>query len=104
MKREIEWLLGNDTGISSKAIFSTMTGIQYPSAYENWNWPRDAGDFGRCYRLLELFPRWKSRLREVSERFPHWAPIIEAWHELSRLYENNEHARLSARIAELERR
>lgn len=78
----IEWLLGDDTGASSKTILSVMTGnkISYPSV------PIDTSDFGRCVRILEKFPDWKVRLNEVSELYPEWGPLVEAWSELTELY------------------
>lgn len=42
----IDWLLGGDTGVSSKTILSVMTGSEMarPGA------PLDGDDFGRCMR------------------------------------------------------
>lgn len=79
-----EWLLSDDTGMSSKTILAVMTGstgshIGYP--------PADNDDFGRCYRLLKLFPQWRSRLQEVAVAFPEWGPKVKAWAELEALWE-----------------
>ena len=86
MKEEINWLLGSDTGSSSKTILSVMTGTEYahPSV------PCDPGDFGRCYRLLEKFPQWKYRLVEVSNKYPEWKKLITDWHYLSVSYVQGE--------------
>ena len=82
-KRVIEWLLGGDTGISSKTIVGVMTGCAC-----NWtDIPYDPSDFGRCYRLLKLIPEWRGRMREMGERYPKWGPMAEAWEELTALYE-----------------
>lgn len=78
-----EWLLGNDTGISSMTIFSVMTGSNYSSP----DVPHDMGDFGRCYRLLKLFPEWRQRLPEVAAKHKKWGPMVEAWDELTAMYE-----------------
>jgi hypothetical protein len=79
-----DWLLGPDTGISSKTIYSVMTGCQLSRFRAGA--PKDAGDFGRCFRLLELFPAWRERMREVSERWPAWAGLVEAWPALEVRY------------------
>lgn len=79
----IDWLLGGDTGISSKTICAVITG----SKMKDPDVPHDPADFGRCYRLLALFPEWRTRLHEVSEQFPIWGPLVEAWDELTVLYE-----------------
>lgn len=83
-----EWLLSDDTGTSSKTICAVMIGarIEVRHWYEH-DIPHDAGDFGRCYRLLLLFPEWRQRLPEVAQRFPKWGPMVQAWQELTALYE-----------------
>jgi hypothetical protein len=81
----IEWLLSDDTGISSRTIFATMTNSHV--APHNMPIPFDPADFGRCYRLLKAFPLWRLRLREVADRFPEWGPIVNAWPELEAIYE-----------------
>lgn len=81
--KPMEWLLGDDTGISSKTIFSVMTGT--PCAWTGT--PLDPSDFGRCYRLLALFPEWRDRMHEVSAAYPAWTRLVESWGELTALYE-----------------
>jgi len=87
----LDWLTGPDTGISSEVIWETMTGIRVNTLHEVWGHyaPRDPSDFGRCHRLLELFPEWRPRLSEVYEKhpdYPEWKALIENWDELTRLY------------------
>jgi len=60
----LEWLHGLDTGVSSETIYSVMTGHNVLTCGEG-DAPHDPGDFGRCYRLLKLFPEWRERLAEV---------------------------------------
>ena len=79
----IDWLLSGDTGTSSKTICAVMTGSELRST----DVPHDNDDFGRCYRLLRMFPEWRARLHEVAEEFPMWGPMVEAWDELTALYE-----------------
>jgi hypothetical protein len=81
-----EWLLSEDTGISSRTIFAVMTGSKIGGSFGP-DVPHDPSDFGRCYRLLALFPEWRERLTEVAEQFPMWRPMVDAWGELTDLYE-----------------
>lgn len=80
----IDWLLSDDTGISSKTILAVMTGSNV-SRYSRP--PADPSDFGRCYRLLQLFPDWRARLNEVADKFPSWAGLVKEWDELTAMYE-----------------
>ena len=76
------WIVGHDTGRSSKTIWGVMMGVRVP----DMDAPHDPDDFGRCYRLLQLIPEWRRRLHEVAGQCPRWKPIIEAWPQLARLY------------------
>jgi len=78
----IAWYRGSDSGISSETIFEVMTGIPVKNHYI----PLDAGDFGRCFRLLEKFSEWHPRMQEVADRFPEWQPFVSCWDEMTRLY------------------
>lgn len=78
-----EWLLSGDNGTSSETILAVMTG----SSTRYADIPYDNDDFGRCYRLLRLFPQWRARLPEVAQRYPAWGPMVAAWDELSALWE-----------------
>jgi hypothetical protein len=84
-KDAVEWAAGRDTGISSMTIWSVMVGA--PSIYSSYDIPHDPADFGRCYRLLKLFPEWRAKLHLVAEKYPKWKPFVECWDELSELYE-----------------
>lgn len=82
-----EWSNSWDTGTSSQTIYAMLSGHKFlPESRESP--PRDPSDFGRCYRLLKVAPpEWRSRLDEVSKRFPTWKPMVAAWDELTALYE-----------------
>lgn len=81
------WWHGVDVGTSSAAIFAVLCD-------KCWQWeakefcresaPRDAGDFGRCKRLIEAIPEWRERLAEVAEAYPKtaWPRIVARWAEL----------------------
>lgn len=78
----IEWYRGGDTGMSSETIFEVMTNIPV----KRHDIPYDPSDFGRCHRLLELFPEWRSRLDEVAQRFPVWKPFVDNWAKMEEIY------------------
>ncbi len=88
MQRALDWITGEDTGLSSKTIFEVMTSAQ-PSPQRSWIgfYPLDPDDFGRCYRLLQRIPEWRERLPEVAARYPDWCGLVDAWDELTALYE-----------------
>jgi hypothetical protein len=80
-----KWLAGRDTGTSSLTIYAVM--MNTPSPHERYDIPHDPDDFGRCYRVLALFPEWKPRLGEVAVRFPIWVPFVREWDKLTEMYE-----------------
>lgn len=87
---ELEWLLGPDTGTSSKTIFSVLASSKTLRARALGTWrantPSDPSDFGRCHRLLERFPAWRDRLGEVAEAHPKWTRLVDAWGEMTALW------------------
>jgi hypothetical protein len=87
--KELEWIKGPDTGMSSLTIMSVLSDKhKHPGRYEiRGEYPLDPSDFGRCYRLLALFPEWRSRLSEVAEKYPKWKELVEHWDELEALWE-----------------
>lgn len=85
MKRALQWVFGNDTGQSSMTIAAVMLNLP-PASINRPSIPYDAGDLGRCLRLLERLPEWRARLDEVASAFPQWRPLVENWTELERLY------------------
>ena len=85
--REIErltrlaaWMVGDDTGSSSMAIACHMAGIENQAF---WTAPYDPSDLGRCLRLLELFPEWKLRMREMAQHSARWDALTAVWDELA---------------------
>lgn len=71
------WMQGGDCGLSSKAIAGHM-------AYgdSTGDHPLDPADLGRCLRLLELFPEWKPRIKEMAVYSPQWQALAERWDDL----------------------
>lgn len=77
-RRVFTWLLGRDTGSSSKAILAQMV-----CGVSHGEYPYDPADLGRCLRMLELFPEWKARIAEMAGYGKVWAVFIDHWDELS---------------------
>lgn len=63
MKLALEWIVSEDTGLSSKTIWSMMMNGKAP---ERQHAPCDNGDFGRCYRLLKLIPEFEQNLERMA--------------------------------------
>jgi hypothetical protein len=80
-----DWLKGTDTGVSSKTIYSVLSGINF--YLRDTDVPHDPDDFGRCYRLLKRFPGWRERMGDVAEKFPAWKPFVREWGAMTDLYE-----------------
>jgi hypothetical protein len=76
-----EWMRSWDTGMSSKTIWYQMMNQLSPDPRFPW----DPDDFGRCYRLLDAFPAWRTRFEEMRT-VKGWAKFVDAWPELERLY------------------
>jgi hypothetical protein len=101
----MRWICGRDTGVSSKTIWAVMVGAISSLTHcgGEYDVPHDNQDFGRCYRLLMLFPEWEKRLVEVGRYLPKWRPFVLAWPELKALYEKEEiSSRLFERLKECE--
>ena len=81
-----DWLQNGDLGLSSKAIASKMTGINFVKT-EIWGLPhpRDPSDFKRCIDLLIAVPEFKDRLDEMKEVSPIWKVLVDNWGELEQL-------------------
>lgn len=93
-KRALAWSRGNDTGSSSKAMARILAGekVRDPA------YPSDGGDLGRCLRLLEAIPEWKSRLGEVAAAGPEWAALVAHWDELAALHKTDDGKAIYARM------
>jgi hypothetical protein len=95
------WADGPDSGLSSKTIVQVLVGIDLLWPHWEPRTPLDAADFGRCSRMLALFPELRERLFLVSERHPEWWQLVEHWDELEELLANAPES-LAARMRELE--
>lgn len=90
-----KWLSGPDTGMSSETLCRALAKI----AQLRVETPRDASDFGRCYRLLKAIPGWRERIGEMRV-LAGWAPLVDAWDDLERLYEEARESRAFGKFNE----
>ncbi len=83
-ERAQAWIVGANSGASSKTIWAVMTGVKNPRIAHPW----DPGDLGRCLQLLELVPEWKPRIGEMAALSPTWARLVERWDEIAKSMED----------------
>lgn len=80
-----QWLVGSDTGLSSKTLAAIFLGAtDGPEC--RFNYPLDPSDFGRCWRLVEAVPEIRDAFPRICQVYPPMAPFINNWDELSALY------------------
>lgn len=81
-----QWLRGGDTGLSSETICRLLGNLGPPRSPSH---PLDSGDFGRCYRLLKMFPEWRARMPEVAAKYPAtvWPAYVAKWDRMTALFE-----------------
>lgn len=84
MRAYLDWLNGDDHGLSSEAIGTHMLRLQ-PGRW-GWSYPLDPSDLGRCLRLLIHFPQWQKRMGEMAVHGPVWEALVEHWRELEQLF------------------
>jgi len=76
------WRERGETGLSSLTIWAALAG----SITKDPSYPYDPDDYRRCKLLLDLIPEWRTRLCEVTKRFPWFLPFESRWDEFDRLY------------------
>lgn len=88
MKRNkaIEWLLGEDTGVSSKTMCAGVLGIDLGHLADK---PYDIYDLGRCVRFCRYVGITDADLRKICKTYPWWEPLYQNWGRLTYLYDHN---------------
>jgi hypothetical protein len=93
--RALRWIVGEDTGISSRAIWAVMMGV-HQNCHDR-STPSDPSDFGRCYRLLKLIPELEDSLERMrvidydctinGVLYPTvWSSFVDNYWKMKRLY------------------
>lgn len=75
----IEWLAGDDTGLSSRAIAFTALGIDFKGSRY---WPHDPDDLGRCARLVQQIPEARRGIKLLAKKHREWQIVLSHWDEL----------------------
>lgn len=103
-KKLLKWWCCGNVGSSSEAIVFVMCGLSPETILkDSWTpYPHDSTDFGRCYKLLKIFPEWKERIKEMGCLGEIWKRIASAWGELETLYEQENHKKLYKRLSQLQ--
>ena len=86
-KYQSEWV--EDSGLSAGTMFRLFAGKHNNNTHVNGfgEVPTSVTSFVRCHVLIETFPEWKSRLGELSAKYPHWKPYVDHWGELETILE-----------------
>lgn len=83
--RAAQWIVGEDTGLSSISIWAHMMGVEPEDGFTT---PSDPSDLGRCLRLLRAFPEWDQRIAEMAGCGRGWQVLAHHWRELEQLMAN----------------
>lgn len=89
MERAMDWLASDDTGLSSETMCWYFLRGKAPERLHGFPGPchpLDPSDFGRCLRLLQAIPEWRSRLPELAQLSPQWAALVANWDRIEALY------------------
>jgi len=83
-EKRAAWLKMHDNGLSSECIAEKMSGL-----VPRDNYPHDGDDFGRCERLLILYPEWRARLGEMKEVNAMWNALVDRWDEIAEAWRHD---------------
>jgi hypothetical protein len=98
MERDVlRWLAVGKRGMSSEALcFHTALDAQENHLLKNnedrHSHPYDPADFKRRYDFFEAVPLAKANLSRMKQVSPTWNLLVDAWSELSSIYESEPHA------------
>jgi len=81
-EKTLKYLADRDCGLSAKAIIYRMNDIN--DVYTDH--PLDAADFGRCMKLLSVFPEYRVELHHMKDVSKEWVLLVDNWTELEELY------------------
>lgn len=97
--RFAEWVNSGDCGLSSRCIAAVMQNLRGSGEY-----PQDASDFGRCHRLLNRFPEWRGRIREMGAVHPGvWAELASRWQMMTDYFTRGQTSDVTSIIRQCER-
>ncbi len=79
----IAWFLSGDVGTSSETIVAAYFDFNHQGGISH---PHDAGDLGRCIKLLNEVPILNDSLPRLAELDPHWKALFVNWKSLKKAY------------------
>lgn len=82
-----EWIVGGDTGSSSKYMLATALAGVAPKCKWGVEYPRDCSDLGRCIRLIQAAPSVRNALPILAAVSPKWAVLAPEWDALVALHD-----------------
>lgn len=103
-----EWIVNGEVGISSKTMWAALVGVIPENSGKGFKFdvPHDPDDFRRCKLFVEQCGLTSQDLKIIKMRVSWFAPFIDNWAELNRLYAeespNGECPKLYAFMKELE--
>lgn len=80
------WLQYGEHGMSSCAIFTTITGRAVEGKREISH-PHDPSDFNRCHKLLVCVPEFRQLLHLMKKVSPEWENLVNNWDKLTTMLE-----------------
>lgn len=93
------WKDRGEHGVSSETIYSAFCGGSPRSV----DVPHDPDDFRRCKLLLDIIPEWRADLGKIKTVYPWFAPLIDNWDEIERLFVLEEKSGKAAKCYEFMR-
>lgn len=81
-RKIIEWMFGDNTGLSSETMAAYFLGIERRRKYH----PSDPADFNRCLLFLKAVPEVRSRLGELKALSAAWDGLVTNWDELEECF------------------
>lgn len=84
MHRANLWIARGSVGLSSKRIWTHMTGTI--TSGNTSDYPYDPDDLNRCLLLLEAVPEWKARMGEMAAHGAVWAALAARWDEITQSF------------------
>ena len=79
-----KWLASDDVGMSSKYMASVLAPTPWQ---QEFRYPHDPDDFGRCYRLLRAVPELRANSMRLAQCPAPWPQLHAEWLKLEALYE-----------------
>jgi len=81
--RAAAWAKNGQVGMSSRAIYSHMSGALDRNGFRH---PLDPDDLNRCLLLLDLIPEWRERMPEMAMHSREWAALVSDWEGLRQTF------------------